>query len=334
MNLGREILDNIFEAMMIDAEWSTRDSNSFTWWGHRLAQRVTADAPRSDHGFEIVRVRAETDVLADVPHEPQLAQKLALLNSTATMNAYVWHPDRETVSLACSIYAHEENLRYSMHLAKAAVAMQAADAHLKAEGLTEFLGGRPDESQHPSSGQRHEPDDMLNAVAMFARSGRGISLYGPDLAEINAMLAANGILATEGQFGMTAEFACIDDNPAALGGTGTALFQLETMTPHPQVGSGALMTLKLPPRWPAATAAYIACDLNRAEAAEGAFVRAHLLGAWCVAPDDGRVTYAAFLPTQLHGYGLLMNIVVSIAMRSRWAGEFLGPHLDRVDGAA
>jgi hypothetical protein len=164
---------------------------------------------------------------------------------------------------------------------------------------------------------------MLNAIAMFARSGQGISPYGPDVDGIVRMVQANRILVTETRLGMTAEFGFTDETPAVLGGRGTSLFNLEAMTPHPQVGSGALMTLSLPSSWPRAEAAEIASKLNRAEASGREFVRAHLLGGWCVAASDGSVTYAAFLPAQFRGAGLLQNIVASIAVRSRWAGQYL-----------
>ena len=39
-DLGLEVLDFLFESMGIDEQWGVREYRSFTWWGHRLAQRV------------------------------------------------------------------------------------------------------------------------------------------------------------------------------------------------------------------------------------------------------------------------------------------------------
>lgn len=178
MDTGTQLVDGLFDAMMIDEEWSVRERRGFTWWGHRLAQRVTIDPPRSDHGFDVVRVRAETDVLKNVPEDFSMPKKIAALNAMATLSAFVWDPQRETVSLCCTVYAHEDNVDLAFHLAKAAIALQAADAHLKADGLAQVLRGRPDESNHPRSGRRREPDDMLRIPEMFAHSGREESQYG------------------------------------------------------------------------------------------------------------------------------------------------------------
>lgn len=334
MELGTQLLDGIYRDLMIDTEWSVREPRGFTWWGHRLAQRVTVDLPRVDNGSSIVRVRAETDMLKDVPEAADTPKKIAVLNAMATMSACVWDRDQKTVSLVCTIYAHDENARFAAHLAKGAVAIQAADAHLKVDGLAEVFHARPNESRHPLSGARSEPDDMLNAIDMFAKIGRGTSPYGSNLERVIDVLSSLGVLATGGAFGLTAEFDFSDARPAVLGGSGTALFQIETTTPHPQLGSGALMTLKLPPAWPVAIAAAIATRLNVAEAGDE-FVRANLLGGWCIAPDDGSVTYTGFLPTGLHGSGLLENIVLSNGVRSRWAADYLQrSRPDLMNGAA
>lgn len=322
MELGLQLVDGIYRDMMIDSEWSIREARGFTWWGHRFAQRVTVDLPRLDNGFNVFRIRAETEMLKDIREEVDTANKIALLNAMATTSAYVWDPARATLSLVSTMYAHDDNARLAARVAKCAVAIQAADAHIKADGLAKVLRGRPNESSHPQSGRRRDPDDMLNAVAMFAEEGQQISPYGPDLENVMDTLSSLGVPTTESGFGLTAEFEFTDSSPAAVGGTGTALFQVETMTPHPQLGSGALMTLKLPPAWRAPIAAAIATRLNMAEAGDE-FVRAPLLGGWCIAPDDGAVTYVAFLPTGLDAPGLLENIVVSNAVRSRWAADYL-----------
>lgn len=328
MELGKQIVANVYEAMMIDAEWSTRSDNGFTWWGHRLAQRVTADAAVKDHGYEVVRVRAVTDFLKDVPDEPAIAAKVAALNMAASMNAYVWDRARREIFLACAVYAHKENVGFTSHLLKGAVALQAADAHIKVDAMAQMFGAHPNTSAHPTSGPRPDVDDMLNAVGMFAKSGRGISLYGPDLESILDLLTKNGILATEGKFGLAAEFPFAGTTPAMLASTKgsrleTALFGLEMMEQHPQIGSGALMTLKLPLSLPKESAMEIATELNRAEASGDEFVSAHFLGGWCTDPHDDSVTYAAFLPTLLYRANLLVNLVLSNAARSQWAARFL-----------
>src|SRR6266566_1423569 len=50
--------------------------------------------------------------------------------------------------------------------------LQAADAHIKVEGLARLLGGVPATSNHPTSGPRPEADNMLSVIEqLFAPRG-------------------------------------------------------------------------------------------------------------------------------------------------------------------
>jgi hypothetical protein len=324
MDIGQHVIAEVYAAMMIDQEWSVREDHAFTWWGHRLAQRVSAEPARDDHGASVVRVTLATNLLRDVDIDALSgnSEKLSMINRSAMMSAYVGDVKERAVSLVSTIYAHEGNLRFATHLAKGAAAMQAAEAHAVVDDLAKLLNGEPDESAHPENGARSEADDMLNAVAMFAASGRDVSPYGIDLESVSDTLGELGFVATETQYGITAELPCKADTPAAAGGTGTALLEVEAMERHPRIGSGVLILLKTPFAADPVFTSALAIRLNSAEALEGAWVRAPLLGGWCVS-DEGAPTYSAFLPTQLYGRGLLSDVVVGQALRARWAGDFL-----------
>lgn len=41
-DVGLHALDIIHQVLMIDTEWTSWANREFTWWGYRLAQRVTA----------------------------------------------------------------------------------------------------------------------------------------------------------------------------------------------------------------------------------------------------------------------------------------------------
>lgn len=333
MDLGRKIVKEIYDAMMIDAEWSVREPRGFTWWGHRLAQRVTADVGRMDHGFEVFRIRLESDVLAGVPETMTVPAVLSALNGTGLMSAYVWNPQTGALSLVSTVYAHEGNAPFATRLAKGAVAIQAALAHLQAADLAKMLKAPLNASHHPASGKRPEPDDMLNAVALFASQGQSFSPYGPDVERVVDSLQSMGVLATESAEGLTAELEFTDGVPAALGGTGTALLDVSAVERHPRLGFGALITLKLPLSAPVELASAMAVRFNIAEADE--FVRAPLLGGWCVAPVGGEVTYAAFLPAGLDAPGLLEHVTLSQALRATWAGAYIKRFVkDLVDRAS
>ena len=106
-----------------------------------------------------------------------------------------------------------------------------------------------------------------------------------------------------------------------------------TDQPHPQLGSGALITLKLPvtiPEDSKESAAETANALNFLEAASkdtiqfanGGSDRTTLLGAWCVDPTNGRgdsLAFVSFIPSILARAGLLENLCIYNAVRTSWA---------------
>src|SRR5438034_671528 len=60
-DLGLEVLDFVSMSMQIDDSWSVRTARGFTWWGHRLAQRVSAarKSSRCPHAPAVVDLRSE-----------------------------------------------------------------------------------------------------------------------------------------------------------------------------------------------------------------------------------------------------------------------------------
>ena len=128
-DVGPEAVDFVFREMKIDAEWSTRDERSFTWWGHRLAQRVWADPVFAEDGDEIVRAHAEADVLRNVPDDPKTVQALGILNTGASLSGFVWDAASRKISLRCSALFHAQNFYWLTKLFLSTVAIQAAEAH-------------------------------------------------------------------------------------------------------------------------------------------------------------------------------------------------------------
>jgi hypothetical protein len=62
-DLGNQIVENFYQDLQIDPKLSVKGERGFTWWGHRLAQRIWADPPLEDREIAITRVHAETDFL-------------------------------------------------------------------------------------------------------------------------------------------------------------------------------------------------------------------------------------------------------------------------------
>jgi len=69
-----------------------------------------------------------------------------------SLSALVWSEQGKKISLHTAACFHAQNAPWLQPLFLAAVGIQVADAHIKAEGLARVLGGEPDVSTHPRSG--------------------------------------------------------------------------------------------------------------------------------------------------------------------------------------
>jgi hypothetical protein len=62
-DVGIMAVNEIYENLRIDTEWSLIHEKGFTWWGHRQAQRVWTEEPFEESGMLISKVNTETDSL-------------------------------------------------------------------------------------------------------------------------------------------------------------------------------------------------------------------------------------------------------------------------------
>jgi len=316
-DVGPQVIDYVFRSLQIDPKWSIREARKFTWWGHRLAQKVWADPVRMVQGYGIVRVHAETDLLKDVSTNQRTFERVSAFNALgASMSAYVFQPENQRLKTRCSAPFHQENAQWLGALFSAAVAIQAADAHIKLDGAASLLRARPDESEHLASGARKEPDDMLNVIeTLITPQGRGPSRFGKnDFASALAMKPSPWVLANGGDSGITAEFPFPGCMPP------TALLKVSAEERHPQLGSGAFFVLQLPVRLSGENGEELANKLNCAEAAD--WTDCHFFGGWCKDPDDN-LAFVLFIPSTLRRPGLLENLLYGMANRAKWSNEFL-----------
>jgi hypothetical protein len=106
----------------------------------------------------------------------------------------------------------------------------------------------------------------------------------------------------------------LDDEPL-----GTALWQVFVDQPHPQLGSGALLTLKLPG---SIGVEEVAVTANAVNASERARLASPAFGAWTRDPSDPKsLVHVTFLPSLLSRPGLLENLSIYEMIRSRFAAE-------------
>ena len=65
-DIGLRAVDDLFEQLQIDDEWSTREDRMFSWLAHRLQQTVRASPTFVDGSLVLVRLEAHTVVVDKV----------------------------------------------------------------------------------------------------------------------------------------------------------------------------------------------------------------------------------------------------------------------------
>jgi hypothetical protein len=309
---GLAVVDYIYSRHKIDPEWSIRQERGFTWWGKDFAQRIWAEPVFDDDGFFISRVHACTDIVTGFSASEKNLVTLALLNGMASLSGFVWEPSEPgKVRLAASMYVHEETLQMVQLLFSIAAAIQAADAQIKASGLAEIFGAKPDSSSHPTSGPRPACDDMLNVLdQLVIPRGKGESLWaGKEMEQALEFLKQPPCVGCTGdKNGLAAEFPLIDR---------TSLLTMDTRQEHPQLGKGLLILLRLPFLTSKEEAARWAVNLNSRELGE--LTRLPFLGSWCSQKEE--FCFVSFYPNFCFAPGLLLNLVMDMISRALWVAE-------------
>ena len=312
-DIGVSVVNAIAEMMGIDEAWSTRDERGFTWWGKDYAQRVWSEPGFDDDGFEIFRIHARTQVVRGFePTEENLA-RLNALSMVASTSGFLVDADEGTVDLAASMYLHEETADWVRRCFGTVVAIQAADAQLKAELLAKITGAEPAPSAHPTSGLRPELDGMLHLLEhVVVPAGQEPSAWEGDqmLAVLEVVQSSgNTVLATGDAAGLTAELPFQSE---------TSLLTVATRESHPQLGNGVLIKLTLPVLFSEEDGPRFASELNRREL--DSLTRSDFLGSWCW--HDEFLHYVTFLPNVLNlGEGDLFNFLGASYARAKWVAE-------------
>ncbi|MCU0483006.1 MAG: hypothetical protein MUC54_01830 [Chloroflexi bacterium] len=317
-DLGREAVERIYREMQIDERWSVREERAFTWWGAWIRQRVWAGDAVQAGSTTLWHVRARTPALRDQPDEPVTYALVNTANVWSALSAYAYDPADGTVSVRCGAFIHEAVASWLGRYLGVATALQASTAWLQ---VPQFAEGRPlDEApDHPGSGPRGEPDEMLNVAWSWPRGP--VPFSPPVLRQVAAALSTDGrsLAFDEEPPGLRAFFPFAGEEPAS--------WSLATVE-HPILGNGALASLVIPQRMGRLRALMIANGLNLAESADWAGEdRPHALGTWTA---DKVLVHSAFFPSVLFSRlesdeirRTIENLLTWGAVRARFAGERL-----------
>jgi len=332
-DVGLQAVDRIFSMLQIDEEWSIRRPRGFTWWPYRLAQHIDATEPWQDDGFQLSRVRIRTDVADSVDADRHPEEFLAAANAQETLSAVVWDQQERSISECCTGIVHQQNSDCLSRLLATAAVLQINAAHGRAQGLAEVLGGVPAASNHPSSGERPEPDEMVFAALQMTEQAKeaGRSFSGPLLSNLSGFLPQYELLGFSDESSFSCEVPFVGPVPSAAKVAinlpdksqrpETSLLQIYSDIEHPNYGTGALVTLLLPITFDPDEIPRLVNKLNLTEAK--ANTHSNLLGAWCPDPTNKRrntIAFTAFLPNMLADSTILANQVVFNAVRSRSYG--------------
>lgn len=325
------------DALMVDPEWRVESDRAFTWWPHRVAQRVTAGEPFEDDGVRGCRIHVETDLLEVAEPSAHLDGLLAELMRHPPMAAVRYDAGRRKAKLWSSLFVHEALAAFFLPRLAVAALLQATYAELGKESLTKLTGLPPAESVHPASGPRTAPDDLLHlARERVLPAGEGPSRWG-DAGELRCAaegLAARGAKAAPTPSGLNARFPFLAGAAEPLAPAVSSLLEVRHGEPHPELGHGVFLRLFLPggPTLlrgvPPPT---LALRLNDLERRDPSFTGASL-GSWCLEQSEPetelpaqaappRLCHVTFLPNYVRVEGALENAVLDAGRRALWAAH-------------
>lgn len=324
---GARVVELIYENLQVDEQWSLREDRGFCWWGQNFAQRVWSEPGYDDDGIVIYRLHAQTDVVRGVDVTPSVLQGLNALNMLTVLSALIAVPEQGKVLYRASMWVHDQSVDWVVPIFQLAVAIQAAHANTQGELLASIIGGEPDRSAHPESGERPAMDDMLLInEQLVAPAGEASSRWaGPEMAEFTDRWAGRFVVLASGdETGLTEEFPFLDS---------TSLLQVTTDQPHPSLGNGMLLRLSIPEHVSDSDGPAWANRMNLGELAS--LTRTNLLGSWTVV--NNTPTFVAFYPNAAHvREGVLTNIVMNAGSRARWIAADYGDDWERpgrIEGA-
>ena len=323
-DLGRTAVEFLYQSMQIDDQWSVRTESGFEWWGWKLRQRVWADQPIEGSDPPITKISLQTDVLRSVPDNDKTYSFLSLLNGIASVNAFVYDPVEERISLRSTAYVHEQNWSWLQRFLASVCAIQAADAHARGTAILDMVDATLDESAHPSSGERDLKDDMLNVLHVYAEEGKAASPFASeDLESLGRIQPAPWLEANMEGADLTAEFP-FSGELAAVEAIAleqplqSSLLRVTGSVRNPQLGFGAGLRMELPVQLEGLDGARRANELNLAEFAGVTFCP--LTGAW----SGPKCTFESFLPAGMFQRGLLAALIFYQVARAQWVRREFG----------
>lgn len=326
-DVGLELLNGLFKDLQIDQEWSEFSDRSFVWWPHRVAQRVVAGSPYEEDGDTLSWISVETDLFRTTAKQWAEIEKVFEEHAVySSLSGVFWR--NGVVRLRSAAPVHEEIAPFIRRV----LALAAVEHLALSERWFRTLG---QDLKIALSGTREVPDEMTAAALHLpyrdepSRWGIGpLEGLGPLMWE-----ASEGAIVATGDATVYAVEIPVGPNggTAMLGGI-SDLVEVEARRPHPVLGAGLSVRLKLNlepteeevPLRPLALNAVEVGASERAGASPGQYY-VYQFGSWCVDPVANTLTHTSFFPSLLADPGAVFTLVMNEVNRSEWvARRFFG----------
>lgn len=339
--IGRCALEAVRKRLMIDPEWTVEHGDGFSWWSHRLRQTFRVTGPIDLEGLPTRWLSFETDVAAGLDG-PDDRKTLVATTANRVSNLYTTVVDGDRLRHRARVYFMPETLPHRTNLLADRALLSNTDAHMIADTFVERAPSfgldldrlRVDESAHPSSGRRPEPDEMLS-VRDTVLVPMGDADPPPD--RTVDLDAAADFLASVTRADMSVRVT--DRHVESIGARLVArhafgAYQLMNGIRHPILGFGTLSLLRVVPKNLAnEEEARRVCQ--RLDAAEWhGWTPLLSIGAWVPDrfgdPHDLAYAYATFHPNACVVPGLSTELASDALRRFMWTA----PHVTSRSGDA
>jgi hypothetical protein len=317
-DVGIQTVQEIYNSLQVDEEWSIREERGFTWWANQFKQTIRVDQPIEDDSLHISRVHVETEFLKYPKRSEKIDTQLARMLKLSSLSGLIHDPQSGRLKWRCNAFVHEENNFWLINMLCFAAILQLKDAQTMAL-LSEQLELKLecDHSCHPESGPREQFDDDLKILDRFiiSEGQKPISNIGQsEFENISQMLNNQKIFTSTGENSLAGYVPF---------GRDVSLLQIDMNQPHPLLGNGILYRLSLPPEdiWPVASVdGALTMDMNINEQKDR--LTGHFLGSWCLGPAGENTltpTFVSFIPAVVCSPNVLVNMTYSTLMHNTFA---------------
>jgi hypothetical protein len=313
MDAGTRAVEWLFtEGLKVDRHWAVRTEAGFRWWADKQEQTIEV-VGREDgvpDGAAGCLIRVRTDLLRDVVlAEEGLPAINSEIMSFASMAGLVYDEDARTLSLSSLARVCDDNEEWLDPFLGMAALVQIGEVRMLAPQLAQRLGAEVAFSGHPDHGLRAHPDEVAQALrALVIPAGERPSDWQLEPIEDELREYVGGpvtIAPAPDGAGLDVELPF---------GDVTSRCQIMPAAQHPLYGSGLLVLQEFPLTSPVGqSGARLALVLNEIELAREPLGFGFGSYAW----RDELMHFVSFLPNTLYRPGLLADLILSCAQRSR-----------------